>query len=53
MGFGRPLRPNARRIPRSDLETGFAALLRGDQVTEDEIVIIDGRSSVTGSDRLS
>jgi hypothetical protein len=53
MGFGRPLRPDARRIPRADLEAEYAALIRGDDVVETEIVVLDGRSSVTGSDRRS
>lgn len=49
MGFGRPLRPNARRMPAVDLEAEYAALLRGDDVVDTEIVVLD-RSSVTGSD---
>jgi hypothetical protein len=53
MGFGRPLRPNARRIPRLDVEAEFAALLRGDDVVDAEIVVLETRSSVTGSDRRS
>lgn len=53
MGFGRPLRPNARRVPSVDLEAEYAALIRGDDVVDTEIVVLDDRSSVTGSDRRS
>lgn len=49
MGYGRPLRPDARRVPRADLEAEFAAFLSGDEVDAD-IVVLDDRSSVTGSD---
>ncbi|MGZ4675479.1 MAG: hypothetical protein ACXVJ7_07365 [Acidimicrobiia bacterium] len=53
MGFGRPLRPNATAISRADLESEYAALLRGEESVTETPRLAEERSSITGSDLLS